>query len=237
MTDISTTRRYTADECEAILDGLDKALEEREKRIKITTREQWSPHTAFARIISIFFSGQVSQRDDRVVDSPYLQVLERNCSSDLALQRTDYQNIIDDSANILSIARSRAGELEDELAEASTDAGEKAPADGTSHLGDAARAAIAEHDRAILARRKQAKLDSIGADIRHWGAVAGHAKATAATAEADLAYAVRMVKSHYAARAMAHIKWCAKRIHSPYLLPGCLQGEEIIEQEGATCSY
>ncbi len=238
MTSASTTRRYTAVECEAILDELDKGLEEREERIKLSTRGQWDARSTMSRLGSLLFAHQVTQREDMVVDSPYLQFLERGCSSDLAAQRADYQSIVDGSETILDIARTRSQELSGELSTARAAPGDDAEPDMPAHLDGTARQAIAEHDRAVLAKHRQATLDGLEGEVQLWGAVARHAESTKRTAEANLGHAVRMVKSHYAASAMAHIKWAMKdRIKSPYLLPGCLQGEEIIDQKGATCSY
>lgn len=243
MDQINTRRpgSPSPEDCEGLLAEIDKELERREGRIKIATREHWQVKRFVSRAIGFLWAKQVEQRPDGVCDSPYIQVLERRATTDLAEQGVDYDRLINDIGQIAGICKDRLEEL------GATLSAERSHAEGaidvdlgnTGGLSGDAKARVEEHDRNVVAGRRQAKVLATKEKIAAWQAVSKHAEAAFATAEGDKGQAEKMVRSNYSQQAQEHIKWAHRRkaLKSPFLLPGALSGTPVLDsgKEEATC--
>ena len=240
-TNVQYTKRYSPEECEDLLASLDEELERREGRIKIATREHWQMKRFVSRAIGFLWAKQVEQRSDGVCDSPYIQVLERRATTDLAEQCIDYDRLINDIGHFVEICHDRLDDLSVRLEaeKAHAEAEIDLDLENISNLSSDVRAGIADHDRGVLAGRRQAKVRATKDKIAAWQAVLKHAEATQATAMGDKHQAEMMVRSNYSQQAQDHIKWAlrGKGLRSPFLLPGALAGIPVLdsEQEVATC--
>ena len=239
--DVNRIGRYTPEECEELLASIDEELERREGRIKIATREHWQVKRFVSRTIGFIWARQVEQRPDGVCDSPYIEVLERRATTDLAEQGVDYDRLINDIGHIAEICNDRLEDLGSVLTAYEAKTKEKIEVDlgNVSNLDDDAKERIADHDRGVIANRRHAKVNETKEKIAVWQAVLKHAEASLATAQGDKSQAEKMVRSNYSQQAQDHIKWALRRkgLKSPFLLPGALAGVPVLDsdKEVASC--
>ena len=235
-------RSPSPEELERFLSGVDEELERREERIKIATREHWQVKRFVSRMIGFLWARQVEQRPDGVCDSPYIQVLERRATTDLAEQGVDYDRLINDIGRIVEICEERLSDLtaalDDDKAHVKGEI--KVDLSNAENLDANAKARVEEHDRKVIARRRQAKVLATKERVSAWQAVLKHAEASFATAKSDKGQAEKMVRSNYSQQAQEHIKWAHRRkaLKSPFLLPGALSGVPVLDsdsKEAATC--
>lgn len=226
-------KKYTPQECEELLAAIDEELERREGRIKIATREHWQVKRAVSRAIGVLWARQVEQTADGVCDSPYIQVLERRATTDLAEQSVDYDRIVNDIGHIADICQDRLRDLgatlEAEEAYAACDV--EVDLGNAGSLSGEAQEGIASHDRGVLTARRQARVQVTKDRVAAWQAALKHAEASLATAKSDKRQAETMVRSNYSQQAQDHIKWAMGRkgLKSPFLLPGALAGVPILD--------
>jgi len=232
---IQYAKRYTPEECDELLADFDRELERHEGRIKIATREHWQVKRFVSRTIGFLWAKQVEQRPDGVCDSPYIQVLERRATTDLAEQCVDYDRLINDIGHVVEICRNRLEDLSATLEADKAHAEAKIDPDlgNVGNLSSDVRTGIADHDKGVLAGRRQAKVRATKDKIAAWQAVLKHAEATHTTALGDKHQAETMVRSNYSQQAQDHIKWAFRRkgLESPFLLPGALAGTPVLDSE------
>jgi len=223
----------TPEECEKLLVEIDGELERREGRIRIATREHWRLKRFVSRLTGFLWARQVEQRQDGVCDSPYIEVLERRATTDLAEQGIDYDRIINSIGHIAEVCQERLDDLNAVLDANQAHAKEKIEVDlgNAGKLGDDAKTRMEEHDRSVLASRRQAQVRATKEKIAPWQAVLKHALATQSTANADKRQAEAMVRAHYSEQAQEHLKWALRKnaLKSPFLLPGALSGIPVLD--------
>lgn len=218
----------TPESCEAGLDLIDAELARRGDVIRIASVDKWSPKRMLSRLTGLLWARQIKQDGRNVCDSPYIQILERRATTDLAGQEIDYCRIVNQITRVIDASESKLQSLssrqkaESEKASAPIDV----DLDYSGSLDEETREAVRAHDEWVRREELKAVAAATSEKRRKWEAVRTHAQKTLETALSDKGEFETMVRSHYAEQAQEHVKWAVKRnrLVSPFLLPGALSG-------------
>ena len=90
------------------------------------------------------------------------------------------------------------------------------------------------HDETVARGRLLAQSASAAAEADEWASLLDRARKLAERVEASVEAAKSYVKANYQRQGCAHLKWAlksrARKLESPYMLPGVLSNKDEVEE-------